>query len=139
MLQGVMADLNVRNVDASLLMAVNVKAADSGFTQRDFVIRVLTAAVNVETRAKDKIPEVTVVDAMAGLRFPVAPVVPDTDTSGPFIPPAPGDRVVNPKLIVGEKCFCGASVFLVRDPITRVEKWSCTGTSKHFQTPKVRE
>src|SRR5690242_10430875 len=45
-----MPDLNIRKVDASLLRALNVRAAEMELTQRDFVIKLLACAVGWENQ-----------------------------------------------------------------------------------------
>lgn len=49
-----MPDLNIRNVDKTLITAVNVEAAKAQLTQRDFVLKVLTKAVGWEKETEVK-------------------------------------------------------------------------------------
>ena len=48
-----MPDLNIRNVDQSLLRSVNVAAAKGDLTQRDFVIKALAWFVEKDIRPND--------------------------------------------------------------------------------------
>lgn len=53
-----MPNLNIRNIDASLLRLINIEAAKADVTQRDWVIGILSKSVGVssivETEIKPK-------------------------------------------------------------------------------------
>lgn len=48
-----LSDLHVRNIDRSLLIAINVSSAKEGMTQRDWIIRALTRESAEEIMAGD--------------------------------------------------------------------------------------
>lgn len=52
-----MPDMNIRNVDKSLLREVNIAAAKADLTLRDFVIQALTRAVNWEPELEKVLKE----------------------------------------------------------------------------------
>jgi len=120
-----MAVCNIRNIDASLLRRMKIRAVEEGLTLRDWCIRAFVRALEVRNGIHGTANEAGGTESKRV----------HATTGGRELPTLPEDRGdavsdqgAEPVYVVNAKCFCGAKVF------QGVTKWKCE--KGHWSTPE---
>jgi hypothetical protein len=129
-----MPDLNIRNIDKSLLIAVNVAAAKADMTQRDWVIGVLTeASVKRGGLGNARTEALGVEVSSAGESYATFHEA-EPSVVGDQRRPSPGS---SEKTVEGVKCFCGSPVVTAKGSDAGPMRYKCIARG-HFSTIPVK-